>query len=280
MSRNNPERSGARKSSQPPPEEMTKSLQFVTPTEFVELPSKGRGYPEGHPLCGEEVIEIRFMTAKDEDILSSQTLIKKGLAIERFMQNIIVNKRIKSSSLLIGDRNAVIIAARKSGYGASYDTSVMCPACGERTPFSFDLNEPSIKEAVSDKKFNISETESGTFIVVPPLSEFKIELRLLTGKEELELAERARNRKRKNQQEALVSDQLKLMIVSLEGSKDQAIINKYVNSMPTQDSRYLRQAFRAITPDVKIAKDFECPSCDHEQELEVSFGADFFWPDR
>ena len=58
------------------------------------------------------------------------------------------------------------------------------------------------------------------------------------------------------------------------------IINKYVNSMPTQDSRYLRQAFKAITPDVKIAKDFECPSCDHEQELEVSFGADFFWPDR
>ena len=280
MSRNNEERTGAHDASDALPKEVTKSLDFVAPTEFVELPSRGRGYGEGHPLHGEEVVEIRFMTAKDEDILSSETLIKKGIAIERFMQNILVDKRIKTSSLLIGDRNAIIIAARRSGYGAMYETKVMCPDCGERSQFTFDLNEPKIQESIIDEKFNISATNKGTFIVVPPLTGYKIELRLLTGKEETHLAERMRTAKKKKQQESIISDQLKLMIVSVEGHEDQQVVNTYVNNMTTQDSRYLRQAFKAITPDVRVADDFECPSCGHEQELEVSFGADFFWPDR
>jgi hypothetical protein len=113
LSRNNPERTGAHSNADAPPP--AAKLQFVAPTEFVELPSKGRGYPEGHPLCGEEVIEIRFMTAKEEDILSSETLLKKGIAIERFMQSVIIDKRIKTDRLLVGDRNAIIIAARKYG---------------------------------------------------------------------------------------------------------------------------------------------------------------------
>ena len=280
MSRNNPERTGAREGADVPPSEVTKTLQFVTPTEFVELPSRGKGYPEGHPLNGEEVIEIRFMTAKDEDILSSQTLLKKGLAIERFMQNIIVNKKIKSHSLMVGDRNAIIIAARKSGYGADYETKVACPSCGETSPVVFDLNNPQIKESELSNEFGISETNQGTFVVTPPLSGFQVELRILTGQEELNLAEKMKNRKRKKLQEALISDQLKLMIVSVEGSEDRSTVNMYVNNMPTQDSRYLRQAYKAISPDVRVTDDFECNSCGHEQELEVSFGADFFWPDR
>jgi hypothetical protein len=280
LSRNNPERTGAKDSADAPPSEVTKSLQFVTPTEFVELPSRGKGYPEGHPLCGEEVIEIRFMTAKDEDILSSQTLLKKGLAIERFMQNIIIDKNIRTNSLMVGDRNAIIIAARKSGYGNMYETKVTCPGCGEVSEFAFDLNNPTIKESDLNEEFNISETNQGTFMVVAPLSKFKVELRILTGQEELNLAEKMKSRKKKKLAEALVSDQLKLMIVSVEGSDSRHTVNAYVNNMPTQDSRFLRFAYKAISPDVKVTEDFECNSCGHEQELEVSFGADFFWPDR
>ena len=280
MSRNNQERTGAHDASDALPTEVTKSLEFVAPTEFVELPSRGKGYGEGHPLHQQEVIEIRYMTAKDEDILSSETLLKKGIAIERFMQNIIVDKRIKTSSLLVGDRNAIIIAARRSGYGSNYDTRVTCPACGERSSFSFNLDKPQIKESMVDEKFNISSTNKGTFLVTAPLTKYKVELRLLTGKEETQLAERMRNSKKRKQQESIISDQLKLMIVSVEGHEDQQVVNTYVNNMATQDSRYLRQAFKAITPDVRVAEEFECPSCGHEQELEVSFGADFFWPDR
>ena len=88
----------------------------MTPTEFVELPSAGIGYADTHPLHQQDTVEIRFMTAKDEDILSSQTLLKKGIAIDRFVDNILVNKTINSSNLLIGDKNAILIAARVSGY--------------------------------------------------------------------------------------------------------------------------------------------------------------------
>lgn len=278
MSRNDPERTGAHDSADAP---SASNLQFVAPTEFVELPSKGLAYPETHPLHNKDVIEIRFMTAKDEDILSSQTLLKKGIAVERFMQNIIIDSNIKTSSLLVGDRNAIIIAARRSGYGSDYETKVTCPACGEQDLCSFDLASPEIRETnIDNESFNISPTNGGTFIVKAPLTGFNIELRLLTGKEEMELTAKMRSRQKKKLADAIVSDQLRMMIVSVEGHKDRQVINSYVNTVTTQDSRYLRLALKAITPDVKVAENFECPSCGNTQELEVPFGADFFWPDR
>ena len=94
------------------------SFSFSTPTEFVELPSGGRFYPQEHPLHGKGEIEIRHMTAKDEDILTSETLIKKGIAVERLLQNVIVDKSIDVASLLVGDKNALVIATRVTGYGA------------------------------------------------------------------------------------------------------------------------------------------------------------------
>ena len=102
------------------PNQNQSGLNFVVPTEFVELPSGGKYYTDGHPLTGQETIEIKFMTAKDEDILTSRSLLKKGLAINRFLQNIIVNNEVKVDDLLIGDKNAILTAARVSGYGPEY----------------------------------------------------------------------------------------------------------------------------------------------------------------
>ena len=96
------------------------AFSFVVPTEFIELPSGGKYYGEGHPLCGETTIEIKQMTAKEEDILTSGTLLKKGVALDRVIQSLIVDKRIDPDSMLVGDRNAVIIATRVSGYGNIY----------------------------------------------------------------------------------------------------------------------------------------------------------------
>ena len=105
------------------------ALNFATPTEFVDLPSKGAYYPEGHPLHGQSSIEIKFMTARDEDILTSPTLLKKGLAIDKFLQNIIVNRAINVDTILSGDKNAILVASRINGFGAEYITKVSCPAC-------------------------------------------------------------------------------------------------------------------------------------------------------
>ena len=108
----------------------TNDFSFIVPTELVDLPSKGAYYPEGHPLHGSETIEIKQMTAKEEDMLTSRTLLKKGVALERVLESIILNKAIHPDSLLVGDRNALIIAARVSAYGNEYNTTVTCPECG------------------------------------------------------------------------------------------------------------------------------------------------------
>ena len=117
--RNNQDRTGARQSTDVPAavEEEEKSLpnpmSFVIPTEMVELPSKGQGYPIGHPLHNQELVEIRHMTAKDEDILTSRSLLKKGLALDRLIDNLLVDKKVRSMNLLSGDRSAIVSEARK-----------------------------------------------------------------------------------------------------------------------------------------------------------------------
>ena len=176
MSRNNDERTGALPSAEPPlaaadpsPQQNNSiGLNFVVPTEHVELPSRGQFYPEGHPLRGEQTIEIKHMTAKEEDILTSRTLLKKGLAVDRLLQSVIINKTIKADDLFVGDKNAVIVAARQSAYGDEYKTKVGCQVCGEASDFVFNLSTHvhTHPEDAEDPEFDC--TSSGTFIIRPP----------------------------------------------------------------------------------------------------------------
>lgn len=281
MSKRNNLESGAVPQAEAPPTESTLSpLQFVAPTEFVELPSNGVGYPEGHPLCGKDTIEIRFMTAKDEDILSSRALLKKGLAVERFMDNIIVDKSLKASQILVGDRNAMLIAARISGYGADYETQVGCPSCGEKEHFTFDLNNKTVDESRVNDKLNLTKNEDGNFVTKMPLSNFTLVFKLLTGEDESYLSQLTLKKSKTKDADALFSDQYKRMIVSIEGHTERKVINHYVNNMPTLDSRHLRACYSEATPSVTVTEKFVCSSCNHEEDMEVPFTADFFWPDR
>ena len=167
MARNNEDRFAA-VSAEPAPQVMENAtpnndnqvFSFVTPTEFVDLPSKGKYYPEDHPLHNQDTLEIRYMTAKDEDILTSPSLLRKGLAVERLLQNVIVNKSVKTDDLLIGDKNAILVAARISGYGAQYETKITCPAGGTTTPNTFDLNNISTNSGE-----NIDIDENGHFVI-------------------------------------------------------------------------------------------------------------------
>ena len=252
-------------------------LSFVAPTEFVELPSKGN-YPINHPLHKVEVLELRYMTAKEEDILSSQTLLKKGIAIERMLQSLILDKNIKVSDMLVGDRNALVIAARISGYGASYQTQIGCPACGTRNPFDFDLNQRKIKESEVDERLTMQLLDNGNFACKMPFSKFNIEFKLLNGRDEQTLAKLSADKKKRKMAETMLTDQFKLMIVGIEGHKDKSVINKYVDNMPTLDSRHLKACYKMAAPDVEIKQEFECTSCGHMQEMEVPFNTDFFWP--
>ncbi len=274
---------GAHEQADPPVSNMQEGatfnpLSFVAPTDFVELPSRGIGYPDNHPLSGKDTIEIKFMTAKEEDILSSRALLKKGVAIERFIESVIIDTKIKAGDLLVGDRNAILIAARSSGYGNLYETQINCPSCGEKSHVTFDLNDKKVKETSLTSE--ITNNNDGTFQILMPFSKFKVDFKLLKGTDEIYLTKMATNKKKKNAIESTLSDQYKRMVVKVEGHADNSIISRYVDAMPTLDSRHLRKCYKSVTPDVTINKDFECLSCGHEQELEVPFGADFFWPDR
>jgi hypothetical protein len=264
---------------QQPVEKAFDPLSFVAPTEFVDLPSKGN-YPETHPLHGQEVIEMRFMTAKEEDILSSQTLLKKGLAIERMLDSLIMNKAIKAQDLLVGDRNALIIAARISGYGSNYKTQIGCPSCGTRTHFDFDLTNQKIHESTESEELNLKKLENGNFTTKMPFSNFNIEFKLLDGKDEQMLTKLAADKKKRKMTETILTDQFKQMIVGIEGHSDRSIVARYVDNMPTLDSTQLKACYKVASPNVKVSSDFECNSCGHSQEMEVPFNTDFFWPNR
>lgn len=252
-------------------------LTFSTPTEFVELPSGGRFYPENHPLHNREELEIRHMTAKQEDILSSQTLLKKGLAIDRFLESVIVGNNINTLDLLVGDRSALLVAARITGYGEEYATEVTCPSCGERSRFTFDLSKHSLYKG-GDELEEITWTDSGTFMTRLPGLKVNVEMRLLTGKDEQYLLKMSQNKKRKKLGETATTDQLRMTIVSVEGRSDPGSINALVEHLPAKDSRYLKEVFTKATPNIDLTQDFECSNCLHQQELEVPLTAEFFWP--
>ena len=135
MSRNDDRLSSAASPADSPAPHVTQNeqlLSFTRPTEFVDLPSKGLLYPVGHPLHGVETLEIKYMTAKEEDILTSKTLIRKGLVIDRLIRSVLVDQTIDPDDILIGDKNALILAIRITGYGESYETEISCPACSHR----------------------------------------------------------------------------------------------------------------------------------------------------
>tara|TARA_R100001460_G_scaffold94271_1_gene136339 strand:- start:285 stop:1103 length:819 start_codon:yes stop_codon:yes gene_type:complete len=272
MKRNNEERTLGRRQ-QAGAVDPASLMDFVAPMEVVDLPSRGIGYPSGHPLCGKETIEIRFMTAKDEDILTNRSLLKKGLALDRLIDNIIINKEIKSKDILVGDRNAIIIAARSSAYGHIYKTKVQCPSCNTTKKMSFDLSSADILEP---EKQDVEELDNGNYMYVTEHSKIQVELRLLTGHDEAILFKVMSNKNNS----AYVTSQMKLYIASVNGHSDRAVIDHFVDNVPAIESRSLRKVFSNLSANVQVKENFECENCGFEQEMEVPFNTDFFWPDR
>tara|TARA_Y100000310_G_C20645252_1_gene796195 strand:+ start:598 stop:1494 length:897 start_codon:yes stop_codon:yes gene_type:complete len=261
------------------PDPTTDPLSFAVPTEMVDLPSRGKYYPEGHPLCNAEEIEIRYMTAKDEDVLNSRALLKKGIAIDRFLQGIVVNKNIKVDSLLIGDRNAIIVSSRITGYGEDYNTRVTCPNCGSTSSHDFNLEEAlEVQYGHDFEGMNIVPTQINTFVVTLPRTEVAVEVRLMTGNDEKRLLKMSESKKRNNLPDAVLTDQFKAFIVAINENSEPALINKFIDLMPAIDARYLRKAYSQIIPNVALKNDFMCEGCDYDQIIDIPFTAEFFWP--
>ena len=280
--RNNDERQGAAPQDDAPPVSATQQapagLNFVIPTEVVDLPSKGAFYPDGHPLHGKDTLEIRHMTAKEEDILTSRTLLKKGIAIDRLLESVIVDPSVTPDHLLIGDKNAVIVATRIAAYGADYSTKVACPSCGSAEEFSFNLFEHQLTHPDDNLTPDYEKTENNTFLITLPKSGVISEVRLLTGQDEKWLAKMTENRKRHKLGDSVLTDQMRLFTVSLNGIDDKTQINQFIDAMPAADSRHLRNVYKTLNPNIDLTQDFACTSCGAESRMEVPFTSNFFWP--
>jgi len=254
-------------------------FSFVVPTEFVELPSGGRYYHEGHPLHGETAIEIKQMTAKEEDMLTSKTLLKKGVALDRVISSLIVNKTIDADSLLVGDRNAIIVSTRVSAYGNDYTTKVGCPACGVTQQYAFDLNSANVYGGEDLGTVGTTDNGNGTFNIDLERTKVSVTFKLLTGRDEKALLS-GMELDKKQKVDRNVTRQLSGMIVAVNGDSNPEAIKYLVHNMPSADARRLRLAYRLTSPNIDLAQHFECAECDHAQDMEVPLNADFFWPDR
>jgi len=245
------------------------------PTEVIDLPSKGYFYPKDSPLSSGQV-EIKYMTAREEDILTSRSLIRSGKAIDLVIQNCLMDKSVNVDDLIAGDKNAIMIALRVSGYGKDYSIDTACPSCSEETTFEFDLSSLKMKtldiDPVSegDNKFDF-KTPSGR----------DIEFKILTSGEQRTISDSQSKIKRMSGQEVdrNVTTRFKHQILSVDGDSKPAQIQKYSDMMPVSDSRAFRTFVDEIEPDIIMKQMFSCPSCGNSQEVDLPITVEFFWPE-
>ena len=253
-------------------------MQFVAPTEIVDLPSKGKFYSEDHPLHNKETIEIRYMTARDEDILVNKSYIQKGIVLDKLLESVVIDKNIQINSLLGGDKSAILVATRITGYGSEYDTKVPCPSCGEVNDFSFDLIEATNIVTPELSGLDYEQTPNGTFLIKTQKTGTLIELKPSTGFDEEKIAQTNKMRQKNGLPELGLTDIMMTYMISIDGNSDRSYINSYVENMPAMDARFVRSSYAKLMPSVDLAQQFRCYSCDYEQEMEVPFTSDFFWP--
>ena len=243
--------------------------EFKFPTETVDLPSKGYLYVEGHPLSSGKV-EIKYMTAKEEDILTSQNLIQQGTVIDTLLQALIMDKTINVNDLLIGDKNAIMVAARILGYGKEYE-------------FEYEGKEQEVDlSKLNPKKIDFKKMTRGVneFSFELPTSKRTITFKLLTGNDESKINKEviARQKISKDLSSQLTT-RFKHMILSVDGNTEQSyIINFVENEFLSRDSLAFRQYINDITPDmdmrVKVTN-----SSGEEIEVTIPVTVRFFWPD-
>ena len=246
------------------------------PTEVIDLPSKGYFYPEGHPLASGK-IEMKYMTAKEEDILSTPGLIKQGIVIDKLLQSLIVTK-FNYNDLLTVDKNAIFIAARILGYGKDYEVEIVCPKCDVKSKYVIDLQEFQEKEI--DWILFTKGTANHSYTL--PISKKELTLKFLTHGDEKKIEEDAKAAKKHNKilgVDAELTTRLRQCIVAVDGAEDRATINKTVDTMLARDSLALRTHLKEITPDIDTTFTFTCPACGEDTErMAMPIGVGFFWP--
>tara|TARA_Y100001938_G_C8079686_1_gene428301 strand:- start:383 stop:1294 length:912 start_codon:yes stop_codon:yes gene_type:complete len=255
---------------------MKEDFGFETPVDLVPLPSQGLIYPPESGFHGKEAVEVRAMTAKEEDILTSRALIKKGTVITELIKSCLVDKSLDVEVLTSGDRNAIMTALRVTGYGSDYSVDVSCPACGANQKKEFSLAELPIK------RLEASPVAPGAnlFSFDLPVSKKTVHFKFLTGKDERDMnLIQERQKKQGSKVESLVTTRLLHSICSVDGVTDKNKIGTFIRNMPARDSLVLRKHIDKNEPGIEMKAWMTCDECDEHSEVNLPLGASFFWPD-
>jgi len=253
-------------------------LSYAAPAACIPLPSGGKIYPPDSALFDTVSLDIRAMTVKDENILTSPALIRKGKMLSALMRACVTNRSINPDEMLTGDRNALMIGIRNTSYGPGYNASVVCPKCNEEDNYEFDLSRLSVKSLEVEPVGGIGQNVFGFTL---PITKKKVHFRLMTADASTELEqilEGQRRAKGPGAVEENVTQSLAFQIISIDGETDRKAIHRFVEGMPVRDSRSLRAYIDKISPGVDMDQHMECTSCGVKSEVEVPITAEFFWP--
>ena len=239
------------------------------PSEVIDLPSRGKVYSKDNPLSTGKV-EIKYMTAREEDILTSQNLIQKGIVIDKLLESLIITDEVSIDDLILGDKNAIMVAARILAYGPEYLVEVTLPDNGDKIEHIFNLADCPFKYISDDVKGN-------SFEITLPVSKSKIKFKLLNGHDEKKIDKEIESLQKLN---SLVSPELttrlKHTIVEVDGSDEKGKIYDFVDNMLSRDSFYLRQQLAKVSPDIELTQDLEIGG--KTVSVDIPLTVDFFWP--
>jgi hypothetical protein len=248
--------------------------EFKFPTEVIDLPSKGLIYPESSPLSS-GTIELKYMSAKEEDILTNQNFIQKGIVIDKLLQSMIVDKKIDYNELILGDKNAILVAARILGYGAEYEVEIT-DKYGKKIPTKINLSQlenKSIKEELFTKGKNL-------FDFILPQSKVNVTFKLLNHKDEMEIEKEIQGLKKAFPNESFdITTRLKHQIISINGDSSVEKVRYFVDNMLLTDSRALRKYIAEIMPDLDMTFSYEDSKGDIVEGVSIPMNINFLWPD-
>ena len=250
--------------------------QYDFPTEVLDLPSKGLLYSKDNPLSS-GTIEIKYMTAKEEDILTSTNLIQKGIVLDKLFESILADKSINIDDMLVGDKNAVMLGARILGYGKEYEVEITDPDSGLKKQITVDLTTLKFKEQ-DDSIFKDGENK---FTFELPNSKRTLEFKLLTHKDETEIDNTITALKSISNVTGVdptLTTRFKQMIISVDGDTNKKTINNFVdNEFLSLDTREFRTYVKSITPDIDMTVDYISGIVEPHM-VDIPIGVTFFWP--
>ena len=243
--------------------------KFSLPTEVVELPSKGLLYPEDSPLS-KGTIEMKYMTAKEEDILTNQNYIKQGIVIDKLLESLIVTKGFNYSDLLIGDKNAIMIAARILSYGKDYTITYN----DEKVVVDLSAIEPR------EVDYALFKDRKNEFAYKLPHTDNTVTFKILTHKDEQSIGKEVAGLKKINKNnETQITTRLKHLITSVNGISDGKDIREFVdNFLLAKDARALREYYGEVSPDMDL-KFVYTDEDGGQEDVDLPITVNFFWPD-